>query len=310
MAGRSAFAMGKGCGETSGAVGVGLLKVLDVADFEALDWGQRDFAGWGPSGWGPTCSGTLISDRLVLTAAHCVAFPRSAANAALIQDEFGVGFRNVFIMDGFQPPAAYNNIALIELNHSINSILSPVCISDGAVDISGMDATYEGYGYTVDSLSYTEEGELSETLKRESVTIIANDVCTDVLKSNNSGHLINNNIDGIKIADGFTIGLTDSLLCTMGKYDEDTDTYSGPCRGDSGGPLYVDHGDRNQKKLTLEGIVGGGVGRCGSNQARWYARVSAHKYWINCIIDGINEEKSKSDIEELCGKEAYAPDFD
>ena len=131
-----------------------------------------------------------------------------------------------FFLLNCHPAAAYNNIALIELNHSINSILSPVCISDGAVDISGMDATYEGYGYTVDSLSYTEEGELSETLKRESVTIIANDVCTDVLKSNNSGHLINNNIDGIKIADAFTIGLTDSLLCTMGKYDEDTDTYS------------------------------------------------------------------------------------
>jgi len=285
--------MGEGCGETSGAVGVGLLKVLDVADFEALDWQQRNF-----TDLRPICAGTLISDRLVLTAASCVAFDY-AVNAALIQDDFGVGFRNVFINPGFKSPTAYNNIALIELNYGINSTSPPVCISDGADDISGMDATYEGYGYTT-------EGELSETLKKESVTIIANDLCEDILKSNNSRHRTNK----LKIKTALSIGLIDEQLCTMGKYDEATNTYSGPCRGDSGGPLYIDHGDGNQKKLTLEGIVGGGVGRCGSNQARWYTRVSVHKAWINCIIDGINEKKSKSDIEELCDKLSYQPDFD
>ena len=74
--------------------------------------------------------------------------------------------------------------------------------------------------------------------------------------------------------------------------------------------MYIDYGDGNQKKLRLEGVVSGAVGRCGSNRASWYTRVSAHKAWINCIIDGINEKKSKSNIEELCDKLAYQPDFD
>ena len=53
-----------GCGE--GIETVGLLKVLDVEDFEALDWKRRDFRGLRPG-----CAGALISDRLVLTAAIC-----------------------------------------------------------------------------------------------------------------------------------------------------------------------------------------------------------------------------------------------
>lgn len=186
-----------------------MLRVLDVADFEALEWQQRN-----STDLHPNCAGTLISDRLVLTAASCVAFS-FAVNAALIQDDFGVGFRNVFINPGFASPRAYNNIALIELNYGINSTSPPVCIADGADDISGMDATYEGYGYTT-------EGEYSETLKKESVTIIANDLCEEILQSNNSRNRINKK----KIKDAFSIGLIDDILCTMGKYDEDTNTYS------------------------------------------------------------------------------------
>ena len=61
-------------------------------------------------------------------------------------------------------------------------------------------------------------------------------------------------------------------------------------------------------KKTIEGIVLGGVGACGSNQARLYTTVSHHKDWIRCIVDGINEEKSKEDIEDLCNEPFY--DFD
>ena len=90
------------------------------------------------------------------------------------------------------------------------------------------------------------------------------------------------------------------------KHDEvKIDTRQGPCRGDSGGPLYIDHGDGNKGRITLEGVINGGVGACGSNQARLYTRVSAHKDWIKCIVEGINEEKSKEDVEELCNIEDY-----
>ena len=74
----------------------------------------------------------------------------------------------------------------------------------------------------------------------------------------------------------------------------------GPCTGDSGGPLYVDHGYGNRKQITIEGIVSGGVGACGSNQARLYTRVSAHKEWIDCVVEGINENMPKEDIEAEC----------
>ena len=79
--------------------------------------------------------------------------------------------------------------------------------------------------------------------------------------------------------------------------------FQGPCRGDSGSPLYVDHGKSNQMKLTIEGIVSGGVGKCGDNVARWYISVSAHREWINCIITGIKEKKTKIEIEQLCEEE-------
>ena len=54
--------------------------------------------------------------------------------------------------------------------------------------------------------------------------------------------------------------------------------------------------------LTLEGIVNGGVGKCGANRARWYTRVSAHKEWIDCIVTGIEEEKTELEIEPLCAE--------
>ena len=74
----------------------------------------------------------------------------------------------------------------------------------------------------------------------------------------------------------------------------------GPSRGDSGGPVYVDNGEPNQQILTLEGIVSGGVGKSDSNSPQWSTRVSAHREWIDCIITGIEEAKTKREIDQLC----------
>ena len=78
-----------------------------------------------------------------------------------------------------------------------------------------MDAAYEGYGVRPD-------GKRSKTLKHEPVTIIANDLCDDILKANNSRSFIKK----AKLRYGLSEGVTDDKVCTMGKYDEDSDTFT------------------------------------------------------------------------------------
>ena len=59
---------------------------------------------------------------------------------------------------------------------------------------------------------------------------------------------------------------------------------------------------------TLEGIVSGGVGKCGKARKdgikegvpKWSTRVASYKDWINCIINNIIEKKTKKAIETLC----------
>ena len=69
------------------------------------------------------------------------------------------------------------------------------------------------------------------------------------------------------------------------------------CRGDSGGSLYVVHEPGID---TVEAIVSGGVGLCGKGYPRWWIKVSAYRDWILCIMDGINEGKTKDVIERFC----------
>ena len=51
---------------------------------------------------------------------------------------------------------------------------------------------------------------------------------------------------------------------------------------------------------TLEAVVGGGVGQCGKGSPRWFMRIGAYRDWIICIMDGINEGKTKGANERYC----------
>merc|ERR1739841_291015 len=59
--------------------------------------------------------------------------------------------------------------------------------------------------------------------------------------------------------------------------------FSGPCKGDCGGPMQTEDTKKNNR-TTLIGIVSGGIG-CGLGIPAWYTKVSFHAAWIRCIID-------------------------
>ena len=133
--------------------------------------------------------------------------PRVPLNAAIIQDSYGVPFRNTFVHPKFKAPLFYSNIALIDLNGTVDG-RCPTFLSEGKHDITGEEATYVGYGST--------------PKKKESVTVIANDLCDEILHANNSHHLINK----AKLKGTLSEGANEEIVCTMGKYVEATDKYT------------------------------------------------------------------------------------
>ena len=78
--------------------------------------------------------------------------------------------------------------------------------------------------------------------------------------------------------------------------------FSGPCKGDCGGPLQtVD--TNNEDRTTLLGIVSGGIG-CGRGIPGWYTKVSFHINWIRCIIDkSVQFNNNQNRVVEACKDE-------
>ena len=184
-----------GCGQTSGYVQLTRLSEDEVS-------GKIDSENIDLSALTNECGGTQISDQIILTAAHCVVIGN--VNAARSGD-FVVGVHSNFTHPKFDN-TAYNNIAVIKLDVGINTLnKSPPCISDGDYDTSGREATYEGHGST-------SKGIPSEILKKETVTILANDICADKLRAKWLRHLINKR----KIKSRFPEGVTDDIICTIG----------------------------------------------------------------------------------------------
>ena len=156
------------------------------------------------------------------------------------------------------------------------------------------------------------------------VTVISNEMCSEMLKHNASTSV---SITA-RLSSSLQNGLNDQILCTQGDHDEANDVWSGPCRGDSGGPLYVNYGtaeigeDRRQVLIkrslfstymqsrtnifikqfishqTLEGIISGGLA-CGKNFPSWYTRVSSHRPWIDCVMREVKKWNSKAKVEKV-----------
>ncbi|CAG7729620.1 unnamed protein product [Allacma fusca] len=211
------------------------------------------------------CGGSIINDRYVLTASHCIQSYRKYPEEIYIvvfSTEIAAELKppgqkllieKILMHEKYNSFTVNNDVALIKLATPLilnNAGISPACVPvETSPDYSGKDGTVVGWGTKEENSQET-----SKTLMRVKVPIITNLKCSTESDASHYKNKITNNM----LCAGYEAGGKDS------------------CQGDSGGPLFVEDDDRNM----LVGVVSWGVGCARKKSPGVYARVSQFSRWI------------------------------
>ncbi|MEI8080640.1 MAG: serine protease [Actinomycetes bacterium] len=200
------------------------------------------------------CGGTAISDRWILTAAHCVTFDgrvaslqasRARVNPASLDSGPALRWSSITVHPKYDPAFESYDAALIHTSSPMNTPGLPYT-SSSTTPIVGTELQVFGFGGTGAS-------ELSHELRVGAIS----DLAGPTGRCGRYGSLYR----------------SATMLCA-GLANSSADS----CQGDSGGPLTTTGPTR-----TLVGIVSWGNGCAVARYPGIYARVSALASWVQAI---------------------------
>uniref|UniRef100_W8AMR4 Serine proteinase stubble n=1 Tax=Ceratitis capitata TaxID=7213 RepID=W8AMR4_CERCA len=210
------------------------------------------------------CGGVLITNRYVITAAHCQ--PGFLASLVAVMGEFDISgdleskravtknVKRVIVHRQYDPATFENDLALLELESPVqfDTHIVPICMPNDQADFTGRMATVTGWG----RLKYG--GGVPSVLQEVQVPIIENSVCQEMFHT--AGH--NKKILSSFLCAGYANGQKDS------------------CEGDSGGPLVL---QRPDGRYELAGTVSHGIKCAAPYLPGVYMRTTFYKPWLRSI---------------------------
>ncbi|XP_031619828.1 melanization protease 1 [Contarinia nasturtii] len=227
------------------------------------------------------CSGSVISKKYILTAAHCVSnlvddleliYVRLGEldsrsnlcdnNRNLCNEPQDYEIESIEHHPSYDMPKYANDIALIRLRHITNSsFVSPLCLPLGPYEATDKNldqkmAIVAGWGVSTPLLG----GAVNPMLQYIRLPIVNTQSCANSYASYSANSRI-------------PIIISESQLCAQGTTNHDA------CQGDSGGPLMRE--DSQTGRYILLGLVSFGPRTCGvAAFPGVYSRTSAHLDWI------------------------------